>query len=111
MRCTLREGESKNAGEGAGNGERRDENAGMHFPIWYVDDGSGLDRGTRVELNGRKSFLVIHPSARGPARRGEKRPVNCGSAIPAKATVCPARASDPRGVFQSRGGGDGAYNK
>jgi len=33
----------------------------------------------------RKSFLVIHPSARGPP--GEKRPVNCGSAIPAKATM------------------------
>lgn len=49
----------------------------------------------------RKSFLVIHPSARGlPGRK--KGPVNCGSAISAKATLS-LPASDPRADVSIRG--------
>lgn len=50
----------------------------------------------------RKSFLVIHPSARGlPGRK--KGPVNCGSAISAKATLS-ACVWSARGCFNSRDG-------
>lgn len=46
----------------------------------------------------RKSFLVIHPSARGLP--GEKRPVNCGSRNSRPKRLCPA--TDPPRMFQSR---------